>query len=408
MTDARPPRGPLVALGVLSIVAFGGWFYGFGVLLEPIRQDTGWAETTLTSTYGASLFLTGLGAAVGGAVIDRRGGRTLLVGAGVLAGAALVATSFATSPAAFAVAGAVAGGTIGAGGYYHATQAIIGRLAPEARTRGMTALTLWGAFASPVFLPLLGWTVTAYGWRPTVRGLAVAVAFAFLAAAATIPADRVDRDATGRPSAFAALRRTADDRVVGRLYLSGLAAGIGTSVLLLYQVPAMVAAGLSLGVASSLAGARGVVQLGGRIPLPPVVRRFGSYLALRVSLVLAAVGALLLPFAGDLPTAVTFTAVAGVAIGALAALEGIYAGDVTAHEVLGTTLGAYSLVRGIGSAVGPVLGGLLADAVGSRGPTLALSAVALVTAALVLRRPQAEGPADQSVAWPDPVAGTGP
>lgn len=407
MSHERPPRAPLVALGVLSIVAFGGWFYGFGVLLEPIRQDTGWDETTLTSTYGASLFLTGLGAAVGGAVIDRRGGRVLLVAAGLLATVGLVATSFATSAATFAVAGAVAGGTIGAGGYYHATQAIIGRLAPEARTRGMTGLTLWGAFASPVFLPLLGWTVTAFGWRPTVRGLAVVVGLAFLAAAATIPADDPDGEATSRPSAFRSLTRTAGDPVVGRLYLSGFAAGIGTSVLLLYQVPAMVAAGLSLGVASTLAGARGIVQLAGRIPLPPVVRRFGSFLTLRVSLVLAAVGALILPFAGDLPTAVTFTAVAGVAIGALAALEGIYAGDVTDPDVLGTTLGAYSLVRGIGAAVGPVVGGLVADALGSRGPTLALSAAALVVAALVLRAPRPARAEGQSAAVSG-GAGAGP
>ncbi|MBW3621640.1 MAG: MFS transporter, partial [Actinobacteria bacterium] len=300
MTDARPPRGPLVALGVLSIVAFGSWFYGFGVLLEPIRQDTGWAEATLTSTYGASLFLTGLGAAIGGGIIDRRGGRVLLLGTGALAALALVAMSFASSVTAFAVAGAVAGGAIGAGGYYHATQAIIGRLAPEARTRGMTALTLWGAFASPVFLPLLGWSVTVLGWRPTVRLLAVAVAIAFAVAAAAVPSDETTHEAASRPSTLAALRRTARDPVVRRLYVSGLFAGVGTSVLLLYQVPAMVAAGLSLGVASSLAGARGLVQLAGRIPLPPVVRRIGSFFALRGALVLAAVGALILPFAGDL------------------------------------------------------------------------------------------------------------
>ncbi|MBW3621090.1 MAG: MFS transporter, partial [Actinobacteria bacterium] len=111
------------------------------------------------------------------------------------------------------------------------------------------------------------------------------------------------------------------------------------------------------------------------------------------ALVLAAVGALILPFAGDLPTAVTFTAVAGVAIGALAALEGIYAGDVTSPAVLGTTLGSYSLVRGAGSAVGPVIGGLVADVLGSRGPTLVLSAAAMVVAAVVLLppRPQVAG-----------------
>lgn len=395
MAHERPPRAPLVGLGILNIVAFGSWFYGFGVLLEPIRSDTGWPESALTTTYGASLFLTGVGAAVGGGIIDRRGGRTLLVGAGVVATAALLATSWAPNAVSFAIAGALAGGTIGAAGYYHATQAILGRLAPAARTRGMTALTLWGAFASPVFLPLLGAVVLPLGWRSTVRVLAVVVAAAFLGAAAVVPREAVSRDGpSSAGSAVATLRRTARTPAVRRLYVTGLAAGVGSSVLLLYQVPAMVAAGLSVATASSLAGARGIVQLGGRVPLPPVVRRTGSRRAFRGALVLAAVGALILPAAGDLPTAVAFTAVAGVAIGALAALEGIYAGDITDPAVLGTTLGSYSLVRGVGSAAGPVLGGLLADAAGSRTPALVLSATALVLGATALRptQPAEAGP----------------
>jgi MFS family permease len=179
---------------------------------------------------------------------------------------------------------------------------------------------------------------------------------------------------------------------VRRLYLAGLAAGAGTSVLLLYQVPAMVAAGLSVAMASSLAGARGFVQLGGRVPLPPVVRRIGSFRAFRGALLLTAVGAVILPFAGDVPTALAFTLVAGVAIGALAALEGIYAGDITDPAVLGTTLGSYSLVRGAGGALGPILSGVLADAAGSRTPSVLLAAVVLIGAAVALGSRRSVGP----------------
>jgi MFS family permease len=409
MSDARPPRGPLVALGVLNIVAFGSWFYGFGVLLEPIREDTGWAESTLTSTYGVSLLLTGMGAAIGGGIIDRRGGRVLFAGAAALSSTALVAASFATSELVFAGLGVLAGGTIGATGYYHATQAVIGRLAPDARTRGMTALTLWGAFASPVFLPALGRSVLGLGWRPTLRIVAAVVGLAFAIAALSLPREAPHAPAgrrTASVSTLAAIRHSARDRVVRRLYLAGLMAGFGTSLLLLYQVPAMVAAGLSLATASTLAGVRGFVQLGGRVPLPPLVRRIGSFRALRGSLVLAAVGALILPLSGQLPTAVAFTLVAGIAIGALAALEGIYTGDITDPGVLGTTLGSYSLVRGIGAAVGPVAGGFLAGTLGSRGPSLVLSAIALVIGAVLLRPATAEHAAASS--GQSPADGAGP
>ena len=54
------------------------------------------------------------------------------------------------------------------------------RLVPHERAHGITVLTLFGAFASPIFLPLLGWVVTRTGWRPTLRGLAVAVGVAYV------------------------------------------------------------------------------------------------------------------------------------------------------------------------------------------------------------------------------------
>lgn len=402
---------------MLSIVAFGSWLYGFGVLVEPIREATGWAESTLTTTYGASLLLTGVGAAAAGHVIDRRGGRVLFLVCGIVAAGTLVGASLADEAWLFAVLAALAGGAIGAGGYYPATQAVIGRLTPGSHERSMTALTLWGAFASPVFLPLLGPVVLALGWRPTFRVLALVVGLAFVVAGLVVPVERGvvaggaegdDPDASGaapprhRESPLASMRRTARRPAVRRLYLAGFAMGAGTSLLLLYQVPAMVAAGLSLATASSFAGARGVVQLAGRIPLPAVLRRTGSYRAIRGALVLTAVGAAILPFAGTLPVAIVFTAIAGVAIGALAPLEGIYAADVTDREVLGTTLGVFSLLRGAGAAAGPVLGGALVDGFGSRGPALALAATALLLAVLTLRPPTPRTPAP-----PDPDATVG-
>lgn len=387
MTTARPPLAPLLGLGLLSIVAFGSWFYGFGVLIEPVRDDTGWAESTLTTTYGLSLLATGIGGAVAGRVIDRRGGRALFGVAAVIAPVALVLASTATHPVVFAALAIVGGGTIGAAGYYSATTAVISRIAPDARTESITALTLFGAFASPVFLPTLGWAVLEIGWRPVFRWLAVAVAVAFVVAAAVSPVDHPDRRSTaGREGMLAAIRRTGADPVVRRLYVTGLVAGTAVSVVLLYQVPAMTSAGLTLATASTLAGARGIVQLAGRLPLPPIVRRFGSRPSLRWTLVLIAVAALVLPASGTLPTAIVFTGVAGISVGALAALEGIYAAEVADDVLLGTTLGAYSLIRGVGAASGPIVAGALTDLTGTRTVALLLAgAVALVGVAVLGR-----------------------
>lgn len=376
----------MVVLGLLSIASFGAWFYGYGVLVEPIRQSTGWSETTLGAAFGGSLLLTGIGATVGGRILDHRGSRSLFAGSAVLTAVFGAAASLATEPVVFALTATLAGGVIGGAGYYHATQAVIARLVPDQRARGITALTLWGAFASPVFLPAMGWAVGGLGWRPTLRIAIGVVVVTFLAAAFLLPDVRPEATTSSfREAVGIALR----DRIVRAVFLAALAAGVASSLLLLYQVPAMVGAGLALTTASTLAGARGLVQLAGRVPLPAVIRRIGSRRALRGAYALTAVSALLLPLAGSLPTALLFTAVAGVAIGALAAAEGIYAAEVVDHRTLGTALGLHSLLRGIGAAVAPAVGGVVVDATGSRGVVLAgAAAAALVAAALLPRAPR--------------------
>src|SRR5690554_1355371 len=54
VSQARDDRLPLtttIVFGLVVICAFGSWLYGYGVLLEPIRAETGWSESLLSSAY---------------------------------------------------------------------------------------------------------------------------------------------------------------------------------------------------------------------------------------------------------------------------------------------------------------------------------------------------------------------
>jgi MFS family permease len=375
-----------VVLGLVTIVGFGVWFYGYGVLLEPIRADTGWSEAALTSTYGMSLLGAGVLATVVGRLLHRRGARGVYAGGAVLALTGYLAASVATSPLLFAVTAVAAGSVTGALGYYAAVHTAIAQLvSPEGRARAITTNTLWGAFASPVFLPLMAWMVLRLDWRPTLQVTGVTVAVAFLLVAALVPDGRGGDDA--HPSLRASLAAAGRDRVVVALLATTFLSGLATSVLILYQVPVMVAAGLTLGVASGLAGARGFLQLAGRLPMPWLVRRFGSRSTLRLSHVLTAASCLLLPLAGSLPTAIVFAVVAGVAIGALVPVESIFTADAVGGSSLGIVLGVASLTRGIGAALGPIVGGTLSEVVGSRTPTLVLIAAAAGLAVWLVPQP---------------------
>lgn len=382
-TADRLPLVATTALGVLSIVAFGAWFYGFGVLVDPIGTDTGWSEGLLGATFGASLLVVGIGGTAVGHALDALGSRRTFLLLSVGSSLPLLAASWVSDPAAFLVLGALGGGLVGAGGYYQATSAVMARLAPGRRAHGITVLTLWGAFASPVFLPLLGWVVVRVGWRPTLRGIAVAVGLAYLMAALAVPDVRPEHEHRPR---FRRAVRAALDRPVRREVAAAVAvAGAASAVLLVQQVPAMVAAGMALGTASTFAGVRGLLQLAGRLPLAPVVVRLGSRTTLRGSYLLMGAGALLLIGAGDVLRASLFAVVAGVGIGAMAAVESIHAAEVFDGPSMGTHLGVMGLLRGVGGALGPTLGGLAVDLTGSRTTALVLCAAASVVAAAVLR-----------------------
>ncbi|MEX1162117.1 MAG: MFS transporter [Nitriliruptor sp.] len=389
-TDARGlPVRATVVLGVVTIVGFGVWFYGYGVLLEPIRTDTGWPEATLSSAYGLSLFGAGLLATLAGRLLHRHGSRRVYAVGAVLALGAYLVAAAADGGWVFAVAAVAAGSVTGALGYYAAVHTVIAQLvSADARAGAITTNTLWGAFASPIFLPLVAWVVLGLGWRPTLRLIGVVVALTFLLAAVAVPDGRgPDESQPPLRRVLAAARR---DRTVVALLATTFASGVVTSLLILYQVPVMMGAGLTLALASGLAGARGFLQLAGRIPMPWLVRRLGSRTTLRLSHLLVGASCLVLPFAGELGMAVLFAVVAGVGIGALVPAESIFSADALPGSSLGIVLGLSSVTRGVGAAIGPVVGGALTTLSGTRTPALLIIAVlAVIAAALVpMARPE--------------------
>ena len=393
MNDRLPVRATVV-LGLVAIVGFGVWFYGYGVLLQPIREDTDWSEAILSSTYGLSLLGAGVLATFAGRLLHRRGSRQVYLVGAVASLLAYLALAEATEAWLFAVAGLVAGSVTGALGYYAAVHTVIAQLVPvRSRAKAITTNTLWGAFASPIFLPLMAWMVLHLEWRATLRITGVAVAVAFLAAATLVPDSRGPDEA--QPSLRTALIEAGRDRVVLALLTTTFAGGVVTSLVILYQVPVMVTAGLTLALASGLAGARGFLQLAGRIPMPWLIRRVGSRPTLRLAHLLTGVSCFLLPFASNVPMAVLFAVVAGVAIGALVPVESIFSADALPGSSLGMVLGLSSLTRGVGAALGPVLGGALTQVVGTRTPSLFVVGVVALGAAVIVPTIRTDPRADQ-------------
>jgi hypothetical protein len=135
-------------------------------------------------------------------------------------------------------------------------------------------------------------------------------------------------------------------------------------------------AGLTAAAAASFAGARGLLQLFGRLPLVPLVARFGAWrlqFAGRAALV---AGAAALWASGSAAAAVAYVIVVGASTGALAAVDGMVSREVLDGDSFATLMSMVGLVGTVGGALGPVGVGLLVQGTGSLGVVPAVVVVA--------------------------------
>jgi predicted MFS family arabinose efflux permease len=162
-----PKLTPLISsLGIAQIISWGSLFYAIGVLGPAMRRDLGVSELFLFGAFTAGLLVSGTLAPVAGRLIDRRGGRFVLSMGSVLAIAAMALLAVAHHPAVMVAGWLVAGGAMAAC-LYDPAFATLSQHAGARYRRAVTALTLFGGFASTVFWPLSHILMEAWGWRTT-------------------------------------------------------------------------------------------------------------------------------------------------------------------------------------------------------------------------------------------------
>ena len=152
------------ALGVTQILAWASSYYLPAVIAKPVADGTGWPLAWVVGGLSLGLLVSGLIAPQVGRAIEARGGRPVLALSAVMLAAGLLSLALSTSFPAFLLAWSTIGAGMGAG-LYDAAFATLGRTYGEGARRPITALTLFGGFASTVGWPLSAWLVAMLGWR---------------------------------------------------------------------------------------------------------------------------------------------------------------------------------------------------------------------------------------------------
>ncbi len=341
------------ALGVAQIVSWGTLFYTIAVLGGAMRADTGTTDLWLFGSFTAGLFLSGLVSPLVGRQIDAFGGRRVLA-AGSLTGAlACAVLATAQGPLTLAAGWLLAGAAMAAC-LYDPAFATLHQIAGMSYRRAVTALTLFGGFASTVFWPLSQYLLDTVGWRQTFAiYAALHLALCLPLHVASVPAGRGAWERTPAADPDAAPRPRGGPTFVWLAAALSLSAFIGSAVAA-HLIGLLTATGLSARDAVLIGSLIGPMQVAGRI-MEFAFNRHVRALAMGTFAFALMAGALAVftQVRGIWIVALAFAIPYGWANGIMTIVRGTVPAELFGHRDYGALLGRLALPQFVLKAVAP-------------------------------------------------------
>ncbi|OLB03764.1 MAG: hypothetical protein AUH14_12490, partial [Candidatus Rokubacteria bacterium 13_2_20CM_69_15_1] len=379
----------VAALCVTEVVSWGILYYGFPVLLRPMEADLGWSRVEITGAFSVGMGVAALAALPVGRWIDHHGARALMTTGSCLATVLLLAWSRIESLSALYAVWCLMGAALAATLYEPAFAAVVGWFATRGRDKALLTVTLAGALASTVFMPLEAWLVARLGWRGALVALAVTLAVITIPLHAFVlrPAPRRAPPTPGAERAESrvpglTLRASARTAVFWVLLAAFFVANFATNAVTVHLIPYLSDRGYSPTVAAMMIGWMGAMQLPARLLFAPVASRFGHRTVTGVIFLVQALSLAQLALAGELPTLVPMVVMLGAANGMATLARATIVAEIFGPRHYGSISGAVALGANGARAVAPVGAALLMVALGGYARVFWLMAAALVVAGL--------------------------
>lgn len=346
----------------------------------------GWTRTSLYGAASVGLLLAAAASFPIGRAIDRGRGRLIMAGGSVLAGLLLLAWSQVSDLVGlYAIVGLL--GALQAATLYEPAFAVIARRFGAAQARGaITALTLWGGFASTVFIPLIQLLIDTSGWRGALVALGAINLFVcggLYSAVIRADADFAQADAKPNPDhpppqhVWTAMRSP----VFWTLALAFTAHAGAFTAFTFHLYPLLLERGFDPPAIIAAMALIGPAQVGGRIAVTMLaakasMRRIGSVVVIGFPLAFAAL--VWLPPSYGLILIVTV--LYGAANGILTIVRGAAVPEMLTRDSYGAVMGAMNVPATIARALAPVGAAALWSSAQSYDPVL----VAILIGAVVL------------------------
>jgi sugar phosphate permease len=401
------------AAAFIVFLSAGTFFYGFGLLVQPLTDEFGWSRASIAGAFSLRSEVSGVAAPVIGFLLDRVGVRRITIAGVLLACFGFVFLSQVDSLLMFYAATIViAIGMSGCGGATAA--AAISQWFRRNRGKALGLMTLGGGTGG-LSVVGFGWLITQYGWRDALVILAVAQMIFCLPIALSIrnkpedlglKPDGIDEEplpvaalvGQASPPADNAPSFTTKQALKSPMFWKvALVFGLSnyaTTGLIVHQVPFLEEqAGATVGFAALSVSLMTALSIPGRLGFGAAADRYSKVWVMVVALAFTATGLLLLATVREpwqLAYALPFFS---LGFGAAVPLRSVLQAEYFGLKAFGAIQGMILTVTTLFSVVGPVLAGVMYDESGSyrlafvflaMGPMLAIPLV------LSLRQPKAE------------------
>jgi MFS family permease len=350
----------VAALGTSQTLAWASSYYLPAILADPIGASLGVSRAWVFAAMSGALLIAAFAGPAVGRVIDRHGGRGVLMLSNVVLAAGLVALATANGTALLFAAWAVLGVGMALGLYdagFAALTALYGRDA-----RGpITGITLIAGFASTVCWPLTAFLNETLGWRETV------LVWAALNVAVALPLNVL----LPVPARRAHLARDAHSPIGWKPYKEMLllafvfaAVWFVTGSMAAHLPGLLERAGATPVQAIAAAALVGPAQVAARLVEFFLLRRSHPLVSARVAALLHPIGAAIFAVVGP-SAAVAFAIFYGAGNGLLTIARGTVPLAVFGPHGYGERTGLLAAPARAAQALAPLLFGLLLDVMGA-------------------------------------------
>jgi MFS family permease len=355
----------MVAIGALMTCVAIGAMFSLAVFLEPMTRDTGWSRAGISSAMTLNFLAMGVAGFGWGALSDRFGTRKVVIAGSVLLGLGLALASRATSQTSFLLTYGLMVG-VAAGSFFAPMIAAVMGWFERYRSLAVSLVSVGIGVAPMTISPFAAWLVSWTDWRTAQLTIGL-LAWLLLVPASLFVRQAPSRGARvdapgGKPRvAVADALRSPQFIVLALTFFACCAAHSGP---IFHTISYAIACGVPAMAAVTVYSVEGLAGLGGRVALGLLADRFGVKRVLIGGLLIQAFAAGAFVYARQLGDFYAIAAVFGFAYGGVMPLYAVLAGEYFEQRMLGTVLGAATMVSSVGMALGPLGGGWIFDRFG--------------------------------------------